>query len=100
MPAGECLGMPNIPADASSTQLLKAEALSWKREADEAGELNWKTCFLKLVSEFFFNVAHGNCLGEKWHQQTHFLRQKGVTFLPANSVLFNFCFFFVCRETD
>lgn len=43
MPAGECLGMPNIPVEASTTQLLKTDALSRKRRVDEAGELNLKT---------------------------------------------------------
>lgn len=43
MPAGECLGMPNTAVDASTTQPLQADALGWKREVDEAGELNWTT---------------------------------------------------------
>lgn len=52
MPAGEFIGMSEIPPDALTTQLLKADVLGWKREvdgSDEVVEHNWKT-FAFLIS--------------------------------------------------
>lgn len=52
MPAGEFLCMSDIPLDALTTHLLKADVLGWKREVDESAEAveqNWKT-FAFLIS--------------------------------------------------
>lgn len=65
-----------------------------KQESSTGKLLLFKISFWILFQCFTWELFGG----KKWHQQTHFLEQKRVKFLPANSVLFNFYFFCLQRN--
>lgn len=60
--------MSNIPLDALTSHLLKADAMGWKREADgsdEAVEHNWKTLAFLISFRILSQSSRWDLFGEK-----------------------------------
>lgn len=105
MPAGEFLCMSDIPLDALTTHLLKADVLGWKREvdgSDEAVEHNWKTFAFLISFRILSQCSRWDLFEGKMATIGKFSgAETGEVFdckiLFCSTLTF---FFFICRETD